>query len=400
MIAAAKSVLPVLNKLCDSWHLRLDKFSYDIKGDAAAKTSVLKAVSDCYNKVAQKYLSPVCRSRQRLLQSLELQHGSSFATVDLVLESRLVLHLARANVLENVGLYCDRTTGLLLIPGTAIKGILSTWACWANHFNPADGSFSQFKKESTIRRNFVATEARLARQILGDNSTDESQLGGASSRGSEHAGDVVFIPGFPLSPPRLGLDIVNPHYESDGKDKIRLTPSAFLCIEPGTIWRFAFYVRPGASNADQLITTTKQWITEALTQLGIGAKTAAGYGRFRLPTDADRKAMQRAAQFAAATEHAVQEKTAQSAETAKLQAAAQAMLSSDYANDKEFNNRVISKLTPGALTQLQHEIAVLQKPENAQWLDQLKKTLASKTYKDIRKRLRDKDWFPKDWLPQ
>jgi hypothetical protein len=29
----------------------------------------------------------------------------------------------------------------------------------------------------------------------------------------------------------------------------------------------------------------------------------------------------------------------------------------------------------------------------------LKKLLASRDYKDIRKRLRDKEWFPKDWLP-
>ncbi|NLH73758.1 MAG: type III-B CRISPR module RAMP protein Cmr6 [Verrucomicrobia bacterium] len=390
MIAASKSVQIALNKRCDAWHLRLDKLSYELGVDATAKTSSLKAVSDCYNKLAQENLMPVCRTRQRFLQMLEQQHGSSFAAVDLVLESRLLLHLARPNVLENVGLYCDRTTGLPQIPGTALKGLLSTWVCWANHFNPADGSFTEFKAETTTRKSFAAAEARLAQRILGDNSAD----------GSERAGDVIFIAGFPLTPPRLGLDIVNPHFEPEGKFKTRLTPNAFLCIEPGTIWRFAFYVRPGAPNPDQLIHTTKQWITEALTQLGIGAKTAAGYGRFRLPTDSDLTAVQRGATAAAATQPAAQKKTAQSAEDAKRQAAAQAMLASDYPNDREFNNRVLSKLTPGTLDQLQSEIALLQKPENMRWLDQLKKTIASKDYKDIRKRLRQKDWFPKEWLPQ
>lgn len=332
-----------------------------------------------------------CARKLAWSNRLAAQHGPQrFATVDLVQESRLLIHLARASVLENVGLYCDRTTGLPQIPGTALKGFLSTWACWANHFNPKDGSFTRFEKESILRRNFNADDARLAQQILGDNSAD----------GSEHAGDVVFIGGFPLTPPRLGLDIVNPHFEPDGKFKTRLTPNTFLCIEPGTTWRFAFYVRPGAPNPDQLIPTTKQWIIEALTQLGIGAKTAAGYGRFRLPTDSDLTAVQRGATAAAATQPAAQKKTAQSAEDAKRQAAAQAMLASDYPNDREFNNRVLSKLTPGALDQLQSEIALLQKPENMRWLDQLKKTLASKDYKDIRKRLRQKDWFPKEWLPQ
>ncbi|MGC8988954.1 MAG: type III-B CRISPR module RAMP protein Cmr6 [Verrucomicrobiia bacterium] len=390
MIAASKSVQAALNKRCDAWHLRLDKLSYEIGGDATAKTSSLKAVSDCYNKLAQQNLQPVCVSRQRLLQHLKQQHGKSFGIVDLVLESRLLIHLARASVLENVGLYCDRTTGLPQIPGTALKGLLSTWACWANHFNPADGSFTGFKDASTLRRNFIAPEARLAQQILGDNSAD----------GSEHAGDVFFIGGFPLTPPRLGLDIVNPHSEPDGKTKTRLTPNTFLCIEPGTTWRFAFYVRTGAPNPDELVATTRQWITEVLTQFGIGAKTAAGYGRFGLPTGSDLAAMQRADTSAAAPEPAAQHQAAQSPETAKLKAAAHTMLASDYANDKEFNNRVLSKLTPGALDQLQSEIPLLQKPENVRWLVQLKQRLASKDYKDIRKRLRQKNWFPKDWLPQ
>jgi CRISPR type III-B/RAMP module RAMP protein Cmr6 len=41
--------------------------------------------------------------------------------------NRLLLHLGRASVLENVGIYCERTTGLPLIPGTAVKGVLSTF---------------------------------------------------------------------------------------------------------------------------------------------------------------------------------------------------------------------------------------------------------------------------------
>jgi hypothetical protein len=60
---------------------------------------------------------------------------------------------------------------------------------------------------------------------------------------------------------------------------------------------------------------------------------------------------------------------------------------------------VIAKLNPGQLDQLQAEISMLQKPENTSQCDELKKSLASKDHKDIRKRLRDKPWFPKEWLP-
>lgn len=148
-----------------------------------------------------------------------------------------------------------------------------------------------------------------------------------------------------------------------------------------------------------MIATTKRWIEEALTQLGIGAKTAAGYGRFRPPTDADREAAQQAAAAAQAAEATAREQARQEAERARQQAAAQASLQSDYPNEATFRNRVLAKLSPGQLEQLKSEIELLKKPENAAWLQKLRSTLASKDYKEIRKRLRDKDWFPKDWLP-
>lgn len=289
------------------WHLWLDKYSYPwpIRCDLAAEywreqmhwaiqngdrngEREFRRKADAFpsGKTASLAMAVALANNGSLseypnrtltwLDSLKRQHGARFGFVELVADSRLLLHLGRANVLENVGLYADRTTGLPLIPGTALKGVVSTWACWANHFNVADGSFREFHRESTQRRNFDAEEAKLARQILGDD----------SQTGSEHAGDVIFIGGFPLTPPALGLDIVNPHHESSGQEKTKLTPNAFLCVEPQpvTIWRFAYFVRTGTPDHGNILTQTERWIKEALTQLGIGAKTAAGYGRFRDPT--------------------------------------------------------------------------------------------------------------------
>lgn len=378
MIAVTKPVQDARKHASDAWHLILDKLSYERNGGATAKTGALKEIIGYHNKLIPGILSLVCNTRQRFLRGLEQQYGKSFATVELVLESRLLLHLGRASVLENVGLYFERTTGLPQIPGTALKGIVSTWACWGGHFNPADGSFKPFTKESTIRSSFTAAEAGLARQILGDDSPD----------GSEHAGDVIFVGGFPSEPPRLGLDIVNPHFEPDGSHKKRLTPNTFLCVEPGSTWKFAFFVRPGAPNPDELISTTRRWIQDALTQIGIGAKTAAGYGRFRLLTEAEPKIIQGGTRS-----------TPKSQGGAQPQNEVIKMLASDYSNEKEFHNKVLSKLNPGMLDQLKSEIDSLQKPENASWHEKLKKLLASKECKDIRKRLRQKDWFPKDWLP-
>ena len=59
---------------------------------------------------------------------------------------------------------------------------------------------------------------------------------------------------------------------------------------------------------------------------------------------------------------------------------------------------MLDKLTPALIEHLPPQIALLQKPENESHREQLKRLLAMRDYKEIRKRLRDKDWFPKDWL--
>lgn len=383
MLAVTKRVAGFLQRRCESWNLRLDKMSFELDGDASSKTNALRTVLATYSTTqTATHLVNACQRKERFLESLHRQHGDRFGILELVAQSRLLLHLGRASVLENVGLYCDRTTGLPLIPGTALKGVVSTWTCWRAHFNPADGSFREFNDDSTRRHNFPAEEARLADSILGDNSPN----------GSEHSGEVIFIGGFPVTPPKLGLDIVNPHHDIEGRP-IDPKPNTFLCIEPGIRWRFAFYVRLGAPDAAQLLVATRCWIEEALTQLGIGAKTAAGYGRFAKPSPTAQPAAQNQTNPQTAPNQPQQEPP-------QPQPPAPPAPQTDYPNIQTFQNRVISRLNPGQLEQLKKEIELLKKPENETWLRQLKTALASRDYREIRKKLSEKDWFPKEWLPQ
>lgn len=377
MLAITKPVEVALRKGCDAWHLRLDKLGFERGGGPEAKTDSLRAVRDYYTQRSKPHLISACSSRHRMLDALKRQHASRCAEVELILESRLLLHLGRANVLENVGICADRTTGLPLVPGTALKGVLSTWVCWeANH--RADGSFND---EATFIQDRKALHG-LARRIFGDDSKD----------GSDQAGEVIFVGGFPATPPDLGLDIVNPHYEPSGKDKESLTPNAFLCVEPGTRWRFLIYVRAGAPDSPSLIRQTTQWLTEALTQLGVGAKTAAGYGRFRTLTKDDLAAQARQAQQAKAAQEAAVEQARVAAEKAKQQATVQAALKSDYPNDATYRNTVLRLAdNPGQWSALQQEIKKLQKPENAGWLARFKKDTSERAYR----KLREQPWYPK-----
>ncbi len=289
------------NVASPSWSLFLDKFSFEQAGaeaeraDDPPKTRALHDVRDLYNSESVlKELTTTCDYKLRWLLALEEQLGGErFRNIPLANESRLLVHLGRASVLENTGLCADRTTGLPWIPGTALKGVLSTWALWEGYFG-RNGTLGETQmppkpggrpgETLPLTRGWVATNgpdrSDLASRIFGDD----------SPTGSKGAGSVVFVGGFPNSCPKLGLDIVNPHYDEErdqrtGKvlsvrDKRNLTPNLFLAIEPGTVWHFVFYARPGGRTDADLLRETERWLKEALTNLGIGAKTAAGFGRF------------------------------------------------------------------------------------------------------------------------
>ncbi len=361
-VAVTEPVRRALEKRpCQSWHLLLDKLSFPRGGDPEAKTDALKQVRETYQGTRESHIAKAARARHVFLDALGRQHGSRLRSVKLIADSRLLVHLGRASVLENVGLCADHTTGLPLIPGTALKGVLSTWSCWES---AGDALFAERPQIATTRRD-------LARRIFGDN----------SDSGSDQAGDIVFVGGFPESPPEMGLDIVNPHHETNGSPKTDLIPNVFLCLEAGTTWRLVFFARPGTADATALLDATARWLAECLTQTGIGAKTAAGYGRFREPSDADRQA--NAAADAKAGE----------------QARGAAALASDF-SDASFPAVLQRLQNPGQHQAFQQQdLPKLKKPENAAWRDRLRDKLKTSDFKEVRKRLKDKPWFPKDWLP-
>lgn len=383
--AVTLHVSSALTRGCDSWNLELDKLSFTKNGEPTAKTDSLRRVRDTYERTSKKYFPAACKAKLRWLGSLELEVGPSrFRSVTLINESRLLVHLGRANVLENVGLYVDRVTGLPWIPGTTFKGVVSTWAYWEGYFG-RNGTLGEIRM--TSRPGGRASEATLlTRGWIAQHGPEKSDLaslilGDDSASGSKSAGDVVFVGGFPTTPPILGLDIVNPHYQPDGSPKRNLTPNTFLALEPGTAWLFVFYARAGAVNVDTLLDETTRWAKEAMTELGMGAKTAAGYGRFRELTEDDLK-----------KEEAEKTEQKKQAQRAVERAKALEALKLDYPNEASFKNSVLRPAAnPGQWNVLQKEVEKLKKPENAQWLERFKRETAGSDYR----KLRSKPWYPK-----
>lgn len=170
---------------------------------------------------------------------------------------RLAMHLSRATAVENASLCLHPVYGFPYLPGTGLKGLASTWA---KLHGPGDNS-AEFKR------------------IFGTQ-------GGT--------GSVLFLEAWPASisgdqnHPTVEVDIVNNHhpeyYQKRGVgappgDWESPIPVYFLAVAPNVTFRFAVAkARPATTPGD--LTLAKDWLIRGLTELGFGAKTAAGYGYF------------------------------------------------------------------------------------------------------------------------
>jgi CRISPR-associated protein Cmr6 len=170
----------------------------------------------------------------------------------------LTLHLARSNALENAGLCLHPVYGFAYLPGSGLKGVARAYA-------------------ETVWLPERTDNIEAGRRI-------ETVFGTVKERQS--AGAVVFHDAWPTSWPGLFVDIVNnhhPHYyqgEDAPGDWDSPNPVYFLAVPAGTAFEFALGKRRDDPDSDDLLRQARAWLDGGLTYLGVGAKTAAGYGTF------------------------------------------------------------------------------------------------------------------------
>ena len=189
----------------------------------------------------------------------------------------LTLHLARASGLENAGIHLHPVYGFVCLPGSGLKGMARAWAetIWI------EGQDDRAAAWERIRAVFGWTPATDARKSW--------QPDGVQAPAGSRAGAVVFHDAWPITWPRLEPDIVNNHHaqyyegQSDPGDWEDPVPVYFLTVPAGATFDFAVSPRPGADDAGaRLAELALEWLRGALAHEGAGAKTNAGYGRFRL----------------------------------------------------------------------------------------------------------------------
>lgn len=190
--------------------------------------------------------------RERWLGSL---HARGVETWERTTLTALTLHLARASALENAGLCLHPVYGFAYLPGSGLKGMTRAYA-----------------------QTVAGADEGLIAQVFGNEP-------GEPERDRQRAGDVVFFDAWPTIWPKLFVDIVNNHHpryyrgEDAPGDWDSPVPVYFLAVREGTIFSFALGKRR-ADVPDAVLDQTRQWLEGALTHLGCGAKTAAGYGYF------------------------------------------------------------------------------------------------------------------------
>jgi CRISPR-associated protein Cmr6 len=101
------------------------------------------------------------------------------------------------------------------------------------------------------------------------------------------AGKVIFLDAVPTESPTLEPDIINCHYQDYYSDKTGIKsptpyqnpiPVYFLTLGRKSKFAFAVAGRNANEETEKLVEKAKDWLCQGLQELGIGAKTAAGYG--------------------------------------------------------------------------------------------------------------------------
>jgi CRISPR-associated protein Cmr6 len=242
----------VFNKYFNRWVTGRGDKKWDIDDDG--KTSWIKTFSN-RPMGSGKLLSEAVK---RMLKLAAFTNGEFFCYET---TWRFVTGLGLNHPLEN-GMAWHHTLGVPYLPGSSVKGLIRSWVeLWLDS-----------QPQQDIERIFGPRKA----EVKNDSSPAES------------VGSVIFYDALPIKPVQLSPDIMTPHYQgyySKGEDPcdwMDPNPIPFLTTAENQVFLFTVAPRKKTTAENQPdITIVTQWLKESLENIGAGAKTTAGYGRFK-----------------------------------------------------------------------------------------------------------------------
>lgn len=227
-----------------------------IQGDrerATLRRDHLNRVSSAVEWIAGDELARACIARWEAMV-----RAAGAEPFTLPLQARLVTGLGSGGPLE-IGFRFDRL-GFPILPGSGVKGVARAYAELVEGRDESDP-------------DFLAVFGRAPKE--------------GESQETAQAGQLVFFDAIPVDGLRLEMDVMTPHYPDYYQGKTPPTPwqspvpITFLTVAPGTTFAFAVGLRLGvAEPGRRLRALAETWLRKGLAELGFGAKTTSGYGRF------------------------------------------------------------------------------------------------------------------------
>lgn len=232
--------------------------------------------------------------------------------LDCTIDWRLIVGLGNESVYDT-SMTLHHVYGIPYIPASAVKGVVRSWIITER--------FGRDEKDAIKDKGFCDVFG-CPKKIEGIN----------SHYNEDRQGKVWFFDAFPLSEPKIEVDIMNPHYgdyyaekKVNGNpvppaDYLKLNPITFLTVgekdKEGNPLQFQFIIgikekdndaigagsrllkdsngllikvrKKGtnelvdASADPRLLNITQAWLRQALEEHGIGAKTTVGYGYMKM----------------------------------------------------------------------------------------------------------------------
>lgn len=314
---------------------------------------------------------------RRFLSLLHTAYGDRSAIVIGELEGRLAINLADS-LIQNAGLCLDRLFGLPYIPGSAVKGVCRHSAladlrvAAASEIPALLGLFCSVFGTSEV--DFKTGDLKAYRQYRDGGDADRK-------------GAVDFLPATPVNEARVVVDLTNvhfPEYYQSGREEAQSNenprPNPFPAVEKGAQFAFGLVLN-GMDNRPEVLAAARRWLASALTERGLGAKTAAGYGWFSLKPEVVASLEAEATKERQAADAKARE-AAQASELAKAEAARKATLSPEALLSES-----LLKLPDDQFAAFAKDLAQKQEPEQRAFIRLLS------TNKD--KRERWKTWKKK-----
>lgn len=250
------------------------------------KKAELKVAVEKYRKYKFGVPEKAANLYELYLNSLKIQDAVKFK---MKTKSRLIVGLGQESVYET-SIRLHRNYGVPIIPGSALKGITKYYAIMqlAERFARESGGFEEavrkaqeYIEEPDTKKidKLVNVEINTGGLTIGE----LRQIFGTQA----NEGEVIFFDALP-EPNNLQdvfeLDIMNPHYQpyysgsEPPGDWFDPNPIFFLTVREGVVFNFWIWQR--REHNSNLLEKTKILLIEALKEVGVGAKTSLGYGRF------------------------------------------------------------------------------------------------------------------------